>query len=314
MLPFVYDVTKYDPADRDERGFYHGPEDTVSDHGEVEAAYLAAARSFAEETGVTRLEIRDPALAGPIDFGLEAPIDGHGLRGLFPPDLTGYHDGAWISLDMGLELVRAMLRDDGAWCRLEVGERFFIHIGYDQYMYIGSDRPCARAVARTRALGLFPRRCEISPYDPFFDEPDEQRPADSAFWAEVTDLAIRHGSVLLQEIYVANASRWHRLTAGDIDAVRTALTPRSRLCVWPELSTDLSAVLEALPEEELVELVWEDHEGCITHLWVDDEDRPHLPMRLARARAAMALPMNIEEKGPLLEGVLPDSDGVVRVR
>lgn len=147
-----------------------GTEDSVSDHGDVEAAYLAAARSFAEDTAVTRLTIRDPELTGPIDFGLEAPIDGHGLRAVFLPDLAGYHDGARIPLDTGLELVRAMLRDNGAWCRLEAEERFFIHIGYDQYMYIGSDRSCARAVARTRTLGLFPRRREISPYDPSLDE------------------------------------------------------------------------------------------------------------------------------------------------
>lgn len=83
-------------------------------------------------------------------------------------------------LDTGRELVRTMLRDHGAWCRLEAEERFFVHIGYDQYMYLGSDRSCARAVARTRALGLFPRRREISPYDPSLDEPGEQRPAGIA--------------------------------------------------------------------------------------------------------------------------------------
>lgn len=39
---FVHRVTKYDPADRDEHGHYTGPEDTLSDHGPMEAAYLAA--------------------------------------------------------------------------------------------------------------------------------------------------------------------------------------------------------------------------------------------------------------------------------
>ncbi|WP_040793638.1 hypothetical protein [Nocardia paucivorans] len=315
MLPFVYDVTKYDPADRDECGSYHGSENTLSDHGEVEAAYLTAARYFAEDTGVTRLEIRDPQVAGPINFGLEAPIEGHGLHGLFPPDLTGYHDGAWVPLDTGLELVRVMLRDNGAWCRLEVEGRFFIHIGYDQYMYIGSDRPCTRAVQRTRALGLFPRPRESSPYDPCFDEPVVKRPADNAFWAEVADLATRHGSVILQETYIGDVSRWHRLVPDNIEAVRTALTPRSLLRVWPELSTDLSAVLEEFPEGETATLVREDHEGRIVDLWVDDEDRAQLSARLTGARAATALPMDFsEDKPPLLEGALPDPDGVVRAR
>ena len=38
QLPYVYRVTKYDPADRDEHGHYTGSEDVLSDHGEVEAA------------------------------------------------------------------------------------------------------------------------------------------------------------------------------------------------------------------------------------------------------------------------------------
>ncbi|WP_277820467.1 hypothetical protein [Streptomyces sp. WAC00263] len=40
QLPYVCRVTKYDLADRDEHGHYMGTEDTVSDHGEMEAAYL----------------------------------------------------------------------------------------------------------------------------------------------------------------------------------------------------------------------------------------------------------------------------------
>ncbi|MFK0238738.1 hypothetical protein [Streptomyces vinaceus] len=52
---FVHRITKYDPVDRDERGQYTGAEETVSDHGPVEAAYLAAVAAFAEASGVTRL-------------------------------------------------------------------------------------------------------------------------------------------------------------------------------------------------------------------------------------------------------------------
>ncbi|MEU2060951.1 hypothetical protein [Streptomyces sp. NPDC013455] len=119
---FVHRITKYDPADRDEHGYYTGAEDTVSEHGPVEAAYLAAISAFAEASGIDRLEIRDPWVTGSVHFGVEPPVDGHGLGGLFPPDLTGYHDGAEVSLPVALELVRAMLRDQGAWCRLEAGD------------------------------------------------------------------------------------------------------------------------------------------------------------------------------------------------
>jgi hypothetical protein len=60
---FVHRITKYDPADRDEHGHYTGAEEAVSDHGLVEAAYLAAIAAFAEASGIDRLEIREPVTA-----------------------------------------------------------------------------------------------------------------------------------------------------------------------------------------------------------------------------------------------------------
>lgn len=315
MLPHVYRVTKYDPADRNEHGHYIGAEDTVSDHGPVEAAYLKAAAAFAEDSGIDSLEIRDPEGAGFVNFGLETPVESHGLAGLFSPDLTGYHDGARVPLNIGLGLLQAMLRDSGAWCRLEVEETFFVHVGYDQYMYIGSTEPCERAVTLTRSLGLFPERIDVSPYDPSFDEPAEQRPADDRFWAELTQLTTRSGTVILEEGYLANASRWHRLHAANISEIRARLTPRARLLVWPELSTDVAAVLRALPlEGGLINIVWEHQDGQITALIADEDSYPDAPARLAEARAAMVIPLAEGEYHPLLTAVLPDNDGVLRAR
>jgi hypothetical protein len=147
--PHVYRITKYDPADRDDRGAYRGSEDVSSDHGSVETSYLAAVTAFAENAGVTRLTIRDPAVSGVVHFGVEPLIDGHGLRALLPPDLTSYHDGARITLKVGRELVRAMLRDNGAWCRLESEDRFFIHLGYDHRTTFGVKRLCKMLGLRT---------------------------------------------------------------------------------------------------------------------------------------------------------------------
>ncbi|MFD9429195.1 MULTISPECIES: hypothetical protein [unclassified Streptomyces] len=162
MPPFVYQITKYDPAHRDGHGSYIGAEDSISDHGTVEAAYLQAIAAFAEDTRIDRLAIREPGISGFAHFGLEPAVDGHGLAGLFPPDLSGFHDGAEVPLSHGLELVRGMLPDNGAWCRLEVEDRFAVQVGGDQYVYVSSDKPCRRAVASTRALGLFPERLEAS--------------------------------------------------------------------------------------------------------------------------------------------------------
>ncbi|MFB6550762.1 hypothetical protein [Streptomyces sp. NPDC056405] len=67
-----------------------------------------------------RLEIRGPEVTGFVNSGLEAPVVGHGLAGLFPPDLTGYYDGAEVSVSVALELVRTMTQaaDEEFWERV----------------------------------------------------------------------------------------------------------------------------------------------------------------------------------------------------
>ncbi|WP_344177255.1 hypothetical protein, partial [Kribbella lupini] len=219
-LPYVYKVTKYDPIDWNEQGRYVGPEDERSDHGPKEAAYLAAVAAFAEDSGITELSIREPEVAGFVNFGLEVPIEGHGLAGLFAPDLSDYHDGAVVPISTAVELVRAMLRDNGAWCRLEAEGRFEVHIGYDQYMYVGTHLACERAVASATSLGLFPVRIKQSPWDNSAEEPGP--PADAAFWARLTDLATHHGTILLCESPARNLNRWHRLTAETIADLQLA--------------------------------------------------------------------------------------------
>ncbi|KJS58641.1 hypothetical protein [Streptomyces rubellomurinus] len=314
QLPYVYQVTKYDPADRDERGRYTGSEDTVSDHGEVEAAYLRAVAAFAGETGVERLAVREPQVPSFAHFGLEPPVDGFGLDGLFPAGPAGFHDGAEVPLDIGLELVRAMLRDNGAWCRLEVEGAFAVHVGWDQYVYVGSSRPCEAALARTRELGLFPERLDTSPYA--FEEEEQvvQRPGDDDFWADLHRAVATGRAGILEETHLEGASRWHHLTRDTIDPVRAGLAPRARLAVWPPLSTDIDAVLSALPADGLVEGVWQDDDGTIRSAIADEDEFPDLVARMSRARAAALLSMYVDERVPLCTAVMPDDDGVLRAR
>lgn len=210
----VFRVSKYASEHFGERG-YEGPEPPRSDHGPVEAAYLASVEAFATDTGVTELTIREPEVGG-AKVGWVDGIAGHGLIGLFPADLSGYHDGAWVSLATGVALVRAMLRDNGAWCRLEVDERFFIHIGHDQDMYVGSSEACDDALARVHSLGLFAERIDRSPWDPHLHELEVPRPADDDFWAEVERLVDEGGRVVLEECYIGNAARWHYPEPGQV--------------------------------------------------------------------------------------------------
>ncbi|MFI5788164.1 S1 RNA-binding domain-containing protein [Streptomyces sp. NPDC051640] len=316
VLPYVYRITKYDPADRDEHGSYAGATEAISDHGPVEDAYLRAVAAFASGAGIDRLAIREPQAPGFVHFGLEPAVSGHGLTGLFPPDLSGYHDGATVPVAIGLELVRAMLRDNGAWCRLEVEGAFAVHVGWDQYVYVGTSAPPDRAVARTRALGLFPERMDRSPYDAALDEEEGsgQRPADDDFWAQLRWSVVTGSAAILEECHIDNASRWHRLAGDTLDGVRARLTPRARLTVWPDLSRDVGTVLAGLPDEGLVEVVWEDGNGQITSTVADETRFAELVERVDGARAATVLSLDADQRHPLFTAVLPDSDGVLRAR
>src|SRR5258707_7590707 len=97
LLPHTYRVTKYDPADRDEHGRYVGVESLRSDHGPVEAAYLASVAAFAQESGVTYLAVREPGLVV-ANFGLETTIDGHGLGWVLPADLIRHPQCSPVSI------------------------------------------------------------------------------------------------------------------------------------------------------------------------------------------------------------------------
>ncbi|MGI5175875.1 hypothetical protein ACQEVZ_06030 [Dactylosporangium sp. CA-152071] len=305
MPAYVYKVTKRDPMTH----WYDDYE--RSDHGTVESAYLAAVAAFGRETGIARLAIREPQVAGRINFGLDPPVEGDGLTGLFPPDLAGFHDGAQIDLAVGLELVRVMLRENGAWCRLELDDRFLVHVGYDQYMYVGSEVPCPVAVAEARKLGLFVEPIPESPWAYEFENTDERRPADGAFWTEVGAQAEAHGSLLLEATAVVNRPAFHRLTPGALATVRDQLAPRTMLAVWPDLSSDVGAVLGDLPGG-LFTMVWQDQQGRINQQVCDGRLHDELRAMVSGARAATIIYSN--GIAMLARAIVADPDGVVRAR
>lgn len=224
-LPHVYRVTKYDPADRAPNGTYRGPLGTDGDDGPVDAAYLAAVAAFAEESGIERFTVRDPELGG--GFGSldpERAVDRTGPLGPFPDGLDGFYDGAPVTVPVALELVRGMNGDGGLWCRLEAEDAMTVHVGWDQYVYVGVRTPCPAAVARTHELGLFAEPIRASPYDPAPDAEYELRPADDGFWERVRASAARGEAGLVEENPAANASRWHPIGDGSrLDAVRAGL-------------------------------------------------------------------------------------------
>ncbi len=62
--------------------------------------------------------------------------------------------------------MRSVLREDYVWCRLSGDDGFFVHLGYDYYLYIGLTRAPEQAVAATRRSGLHVDPFESPHLDP----------------------------------------------------------------------------------------------------------------------------------------------------
>jgi hypothetical protein len=155
-----YRVTKFDPANRNEVGHYTTDEwylhsqigDTFDgvlltedEYLRVEDAYIATAMRFHVDAGqpdIFAISVEDNRKLG-------APAE-----------------GCLITANQLPGLCRAMLRED-YWCRIE-GCGFFIHFGYDFYMYIGTCDASEHTLVFAQSQGLFPEPF-VSPYHPEHD-------------------------------------------------------------------------------------------------------------------------------------------------
>ncbi|KIQ66411.1 hypothetical protein TR51_02015 [Kitasatospora griseola] len=153
---FQYRVTKYSPEERagtvpswtsisDLGNSYGGTVFTEDAYLETEQKYLSAIRRFASAQEVTALRID------------RLTIDSDS------PWWQRVAKGDQLSVDEAIELSRAVLREESVWCTLVVDGEFFVHFGYDYYMYIGIARPSDQAVLDVRRSGLHVDEFE-SPY------------------------------------------------------------------------------------------------------------------------------------------------------
>jgi len=151
-------ITKYDPALRNEQGWFikddwtsvsdvgsvfSGMELTLENYTAVERAYTETVRRFLEEAAVDFLQAND--------------LDNRAMATGAP------QEGSLIKLESIPAIVGALLREE-YWCRLESSDAF-VHVGYDYYMYVGVTRPCNNSIRFAHEAGLFVEEF-ISPYHP----------------------------------------------------------------------------------------------------------------------------------------------------
>jgi hypothetical protein len=148
-----YRVTKYDPKSRangvytkdewismyDVGKTYDGELFTFAEYLKIEWAYLDVIDIVMDELNIDSVEIK----AGERIFSV-------------------LNNSTLNSREEILMVARGALRED-FWCKIE-SKDFFVHFGYDYYMYIGADIEEEKMSEIARKNGLFAEPIERSPY------------------------------------------------------------------------------------------------------------------------------------------------------
>lgn len=180
-MNYQWRVTKYNPDFRDKNGYYtlieewicpseigeiiNGKEFTLDDYLRVETAYINAVIRFLEDSEVNSLRI----------LGLEKTDISKEDKSsvLYEPEF----DQVVLKEDLKvnkneIRLICKMILRNFLWCKLYSKDHFFVHFGWDYYMYIGSYINCPSAIEFARNNGLFVEE-SISPH--FFSEEETTR-------------------------------------------------------------------------------------------------------------------------------------------
>ena len=147
-------VTKYDPQYRVNGAYTRNEWTSFADVGRNYAGRIFTPAEYerAEKQHIDFLcELADRCGAFPLR------VDGYDVH--YRND--AWQDGQAIGRKELPDIIRANLREE-CWCRL-VGEGFFIHFGYEYYVYVGCGLPPETVRRMAEAYGLF---CEAfcSPY------------------------------------------------------------------------------------------------------------------------------------------------------
>lgn len=165
---YQWRVSKYNPSNRDKAGAFLGDEWVIAqqigevfngkkftrdDYLDMENRYVSAALEYFKATGLKNLQIKDLQSS----FHTPPHLEKHDL--VMDIDFT---EGQVLGIIEISQVLRMLLREitNGQLC---MPDRFFIHVGWDYYMYIGSYTDLPEAKNKTEQLGLFVENFE-SPY------------------------------------------------------------------------------------------------------------------------------------------------------
>jgi hypothetical protein len=169
-FPYAWRVTKYNPALRNSHGHYlidewtffaqigttfNGKALTYEEYLSVESAYSSSAHCFLNDAGLSFLRVSQ------LENHKVSCMEVGWLRDIVLKPSSLRND--LVVNDNDLEdVVRLNLREV-LWCKLVETDRFYLHFGWDYYLYIGSTSPSLSAIKNATQKGLFVEEM-ISPY------------------------------------------------------------------------------------------------------------------------------------------------------
>lgn len=189
-ITYQWRVTKYNPDFRDENGYYtlteewtcpseiggifNGKKFTLDEYLQVEAAYVNAVIKFIEECGINSLRILKLS-----QWNISEEDKTSNLYEAEFEQLVLQED---LMVNKNeIRLICKMVLRNFLDCQLYLKDKFFVHFGWDYYMYIGSYVNCSSAIEFTTNNGLFVEQIQ-SPY--FFSEEETTRVIQ---WNEIGD-------------------------------------------------------------------------------------------------------------------------------
>jgi hypothetical protein len=189
-IKYQWRVTKYNPDFRDENGYYtliedwtcpseigkiiNGKELTLDEYLQVEAAYVNTVIKFIEESGINSLRILKMSQWNISEVDKTSPLYEADFEQLvLQEDLMVNKN----EIRLICKMVLRNLLD----CQFYLKGKFFVHFGWDYYMYIGSYVNSSSAIEFATNNGLFVEQIQ-SPY--FFSEGETTRLIQ---WNEIGD-------------------------------------------------------------------------------------------------------------------------------
>jgi hypothetical protein len=173
QIKYQWRVTKYNPTFRNENGHYtiaeewtcaseigkiiNGKEFTLSDYLQVETAYVNSVMKFLEESSMNSLRILQLS-----SWSISAEDKQSALYETEFDHLKLTED--LLVNKYEIQLICKMVLRNFLDCQLYLKDKFFVHFGWDYYMYIGSYFNCLSAIEYAKNNGLFAEEIDSSPY------------------------------------------------------------------------------------------------------------------------------------------------------